>query len=156
RELNDQEQDVAARIFDYLVTPSGSKIAHTTGDLAAYTELPQPQLLGVLTRLAGEVRILRSVPPPPDQQRESAYEIYHDVLARAILVWRANHVRLRDRPPKEPQPARPQDPGTGAPAWIHEADGVFAAGGVKLLALAGGLQAFAEHPTKPVLRWVDV
>ena len=33
--------------------------------------------------------------------------------------------------------------------WIDEADGVFRGGGVKGLALAGALEGFAAHPTKP-------
>lgn len=40
--------------------------------------------------------------------------------------------------------------------WIPEADGVFRGGGVKGLGLAGALLGFAEHPTKPVTRWVNV
>src|SRR5712692_2630771 len=40
--------------------------------------------------------------------------------------------------------------------WIEEADGVFRGGGVKGLGLAGALLGFAEHPTKPVKRWVNV
>jgi NTE family protein len=40
--------------------------------------------------------------------------------------------------------------------WIDEADGVFRGGGVKGLGLAGALAGFAEHPTKPVKRWVNV
>jgi NTE family protein len=40
--------------------------------------------------------------------------------------------------------------------WIEEADGVFRGGGVKGIGLAGALCGFAEHPTKPVRRWVDV
>jgi NTE family protein len=40
--------------------------------------------------------------------------------------------------------------------WIDEADGVFRGGGVKGLGLAGALVGFAEHPTKPVRRWVNV
>jgi NTE family protein len=40
--------------------------------------------------------------------------------------------------------------------WIDEADGVFRGGGVKGLGLAGALLGFAEHPTKPIRRWVDV
>src|SRR5262249_39805651 len=42
------------------------------------------------------------------------------------------------------------------PEWIDEADGVFRGGGVKGLGLAGALLGFAEHPTKPVKRWVNV
>jgi NTE family protein len=40
--------------------------------------------------------------------------------------------------------------------WIDEADGVFRGGGVKGIALAGALCGFAEHPKKPVRRWVNV
>jgi NTE family protein len=40
--------------------------------------------------------------------------------------------------------------------WIDEADGVFRGGGVKGIALAGALAGFAEHPSKPVRRWVNV
>jgi len=40
--------------------------------------------------------------------------------------------------------------------WIDEADGVFRGGGVKGLGLAGALLGFAEHPEKPVNRWVNV
>jgi NTE family protein len=40
--------------------------------------------------------------------------------------------------------------------WIDEADGVFRGGGVKGLGLAGALLGFAEHPEKPVKRWVNV
>jgi NTE family protein len=40
--------------------------------------------------------------------------------------------------------------------WIEEADGVFRGGGVKGLGLAGALLGFAEHPEKPIKRWVNV
>ncbi|MDQ3905748.1 MAG: patatin-like phospholipase family protein [Actinomycetota bacterium] len=40
--------------------------------------------------------------------------------------------------------------------WVEEADGVFRGGGVKGIALAGALAGFAEHPEKPVKRWVNV
>lgn len=75
------ETDAAACIFHYLVTPGGSKIAHTAADLAAMTELPIDRIECVLRRLAADDRrILRFVDP--------SYEIYHDVLAGAILAWR--------------------------------------------------------------------
>ena len=81
------DQDVAARAFQYMVTPSGTKIAHRAGDLADLTEIPSERLDPVLTRLAGDPRILRHV-------GESAYEIYHDALAGPILAWRS---RWRER-----------------------------------------------------------
>jgi WD40 repeat protein len=91
------EQDVAARVFHYLVTPSGTKIAHTIPDLAGYSELPREQLLPVMEKLSGgDIRILRGVVPPPDQPNEPRYEIFHDVLAPAILDWRRRHVQKQE------------------------------------------------------------
>src|SRR5262249_55047303 len=77
-----RDQDIAARAFRYLVTPSGTKIAYRAGDLAELSEVPSEQLEPVLSRLAGKARILR---PAGD----GAYEIYHDALAGPILDWRA-------------------------------------------------------------------
>jgi NTE family protein len=45
---------------------------------------------------------------------------------------------------------------SAAEHWIEEADGVFRGGGVKGIALAGALEGFARHPTKPVTKWVNV
>lgn len=87
------DQDAAARVFHHLVTPSGTKIAHTVPDLSVYAGVPEPQLEKVLDRLSEpEIRILRSVAPPPSL-RESRYEIFHDVLAPAILDWRARYLQ---------------------------------------------------------------
>jgi WD40 repeat protein len=94
RALSPRQQDVAAGIFHHLVTPSGTKIAHTATDLADYAQLPQPEVVPVLEELSrGDVRILRPVPPPSGRADDGpAYEIFHDVLAPAILDWRARHV----------------------------------------------------------------
>jgi WD40 repeat protein len=94
RALPARQQDVAAEIFHHLVTPSGTKIAHTARDLAGLAELPEVEVTSVLGELsAGDVRILRPVPPPAGQPRaEPGYEILHDVLAPAVLDWRASHV----------------------------------------------------------------
>jgi WD40 repeat protein len=83
--LEPEERDIAASAFRYLVTRSRSKIAHSVTDLADWTEVPPEQLAGALERLSrGDARILRPV-------GEGSYEIYHDVLADAILAWRAAH-----------------------------------------------------------------
>ncbi|MCK4449134.1 MAG: ATP-binding protein, partial [Anaerolineae bacterium] len=56
------EQDAAARVFYHLVTPSGTKIAHTVADLARFAGLRRRQLTPVLAKLSdAEVRILRPV-----------------------------------------------------------------------------------------------
>ncbi|HEX4865074.1 MAG TPA: WD40 repeat domain-containing protein, partial [Acidimicrobiales bacterium] len=96
-DLSPEEQDAAGKIFRYLVTPSGSKIAHTRGDLAAYTELPETALDPVLDKLSRwQTRILRSVPSATGQLDVGRYEIFHDVLAPAILDWRVRHLQARE------------------------------------------------------------
>jgi WD40 repeat protein len=96
--LPTRQQDVAAGILHHLVTPSGTKIAHTAPDLAYYTQLPPVDVNSVLAELsAGDVRILRPVSPPSGQPDSvQAYEIFHDVLAPAVLDWRARHVAARE------------------------------------------------------------
>ncbi len=94
--LSPDDQDIASRAFRYLVTPSGTKIAHTLKDLAEYAEVPETKLSHVLEELGrGNVRILRPVAPPPGQAEGLRYEIFHDVLAPAILDWRARHAQAR-------------------------------------------------------------
>jgi WD40 repeat protein len=90
--LSPEERDVAARLFRYLVTPSGMKIAHTPADLASYVELPPDEVSRVLLLLVSpEVRILRSIAPPPEEPDLLRYEIFHDVLAASILDWRRRY-----------------------------------------------------------------
>lgn len=87
-QLDPSEQRVAARIFRYLVTPSGTKIAQTAEDLARYSELSPEEVTAVLGKLSGaEIRILRAVAPPPDLPGTVRYEIFHDVLAAPINAW---------------------------------------------------------------------
>jgi WD40 repeat protein len=87
--LPQEDRDIAAAAFRYLVTRSRSKIAHSVTDLADWTDVDQERLAGVLERLSGgDARILRPV-------GEGSYEIYHDVLADAILAWRAGHEAAR-------------------------------------------------------------
>jgi WD40 repeat protein len=83
--LTPAQQALAAQAFNHLVTPSGTKIAHGTGDLARWLGAPQAELEEVLGTLA-RARILRPVRTADSQP---AYEIFHDVLADAVLAWRA-------------------------------------------------------------------
>jgi WD40 repeat protein len=90
--LGPDERDLAARIFHYLVTPAGTKIAYTAADLAGYAELPEERVSGLMERLAqGDARVVRPVGPAPDGSTGMRYEVFHDVLAPAILDWRARH-----------------------------------------------------------------
>lgn len=77
--LTPAQKQLAARMFNHLVTPSGMKIAHGDADLAGYAAASQEEVAPVLDVL-GRERILRPV--------DSGHEIYHDVLADAVLAWR--------------------------------------------------------------------
>jgi WD40 repeat protein len=91
--LQPAEQDVAATMFDHLVTPSGSKIAHRPGDLAQYAAVRETDVMPVLDAL-GRERIVRAV---DGAGRGERYEIFHDVLADGVLAWRARRELERDR-----------------------------------------------------------
>jgi len=84
--LTEPQKDVAARLFNHLVTPSGTKIAHEVSDLAAFGDVSLDQVRPVLEWLA-ESRILRSL----EEGDTVRYEIFHDVLAHPVLAWRARH-----------------------------------------------------------------
>jgi WD40 repeat protein len=94
--LGPDERDVAARIFHYLVAPSGSKVAFTAADLAGWAELPEARIEPLLERLSlSDTRVVRPVGPAPDGSGGTRYEVFHDVLAPAVLEWRAKHVAAR-------------------------------------------------------------
>jgi WD40 repeat protein len=86
--LTPLQRDVAAGMFDHLVTPSGAKIAHGVTDLASFAHVEPAQIEPLLSSLAHE-RILR--PTGENGSAGDRYEIYHDVLAGAVLAWRAKH-----------------------------------------------------------------
>jgi hypothetical protein len=88
--LSADEQELAASVFRYLVTPSGTKIAHRVDDLAEYAGAQPAAVASVLGKLAaGSTRVVRPA-------GEDAYEIYHDVLAGAVLDWRARYLHDRE------------------------------------------------------------
>jgi hypothetical protein len=96
--LSEEERNAAAAIFQYLVTPSGTKIALGIDDLAQYAKRQPEELQPLLQRLSsGENRILIPVAPPPDQPSRESYQIFHDVLAAAVLEWRNRHVLAAEK-----------------------------------------------------------
>ena len=96
KSLSEDDQGILASVFDRLVTPSGTKIALSASDLAKYTNRPAEELTPVLDKLWGsEARILRSVEPSPAEPGVPRYEIFHDVLAPAVLEWRERYVHLK-------------------------------------------------------------
>ena len=86
--LTPAEKDLAVHMFDHLVTPSGTKIAHEAGDLAKYARTDESHVLPVLAKL-GDERILRSV--SGNGAGSSRYELFHDVLAEPVLAWQASY-----------------------------------------------------------------
>ena len=90
-DLSPRQKDAAAAMYNFLVTPSGSKIAHRTRDLAGYAEIEEHEAVDVLRQLAAE-RIVRA---SADNGTSTRYEIYHDVLADAVSAWRTRYSAQR-------------------------------------------------------------
>jgi WD40 repeat protein len=86
-DLSPRQKDAAAAMYNFLVTPSGSKIAHRTRDLAGYAEIEEQEAADVLRQLAAE-RIVRA---SSENGAGTRYEIYHDVLADAVAGWGARY-----------------------------------------------------------------
>ncbi len=91
--LPDDQRDAAAAAFRFLVTSTGRKIALSSEELSEFSEADATPLRPALEHLERE-RILRPV-PAPDPGGETRHEIFHDVLAPAILDWRRRHVEER-------------------------------------------------------------
>jgi hypothetical protein len=100
--LTEAERDAAADIFHYLVTPSGTKMALTASDLAAYSGRPVKETNALLQRLAGsDIRILRPVPPPPGRTGGTQFEISHDLLVASIQRWGRHYEEVRREQTRE-------------------------------------------------------
>ena len=85
-QLSEPDRNIAASIFRFLVTPSRTKIAQDIKALADWADIPEDQVESVLTLLSlQEMRVVRIVRVAGQPLR---YEIFHDVLARAIFDWR--------------------------------------------------------------------
>lgn len=96
--LTPSETEVAARIFNHLVTPSRTKIAHSVADLANYAGSTPDTIALLLQKLStGENRLLVPVAPSPDETSGVRYQILHDILAGPVLDWRARYVQSRQR-----------------------------------------------------------
>jgi WD40 repeat protein len=93
--LDEEERAVAARMFHQLVTPSGIRIVHSTGDLAGYAEVSVAVAEPILRKLEEE-RILRAIDAAPGETTPR-FEIRHDVLAGAVTEWDRQYEEARRR-----------------------------------------------------------
>ncbi|HJS19964.1 MAG TPA: ATP-binding protein [Anaerolineales bacterium] len=92
--LKPDQQEVAAYLLHYLVTPSGSKIALSTEALAHFSDISLSRVENVVDQLAASnVRILRPVTAGETDGKETWYEIFHDALAPAVLDWCVRYFR---------------------------------------------------------------
>jgi CHASE2 domain-containing sensor protein len=87
------QRDAAAAAFRYLVTSGGRKIALSSEELREFSDAGSAPLEPALEHLERE-RILRPI-PAPEPGGVARHEIYHDVLAPAILDWRRRQTERR-------------------------------------------------------------
>jgi hypothetical protein len=87
--LSDTDRQLSARMFQFLVTPHGAKIAHATADLVDFADGSEEEVKQLLEKMAA-ARILRRLFPP------ARYEIFrrrsrssHSRLAEAVHPVRA-------------------------------------------------------------------
>lgn len=93
-----EDQRLAYELLHLLVTPSGMKVRHTPSDLAEYAGADSGDVQRTLGELAdARHRVLRAVPPPPGVEDPLAYELFHDVLAGAVLDWRTEYQAAQRR-----------------------------------------------------------
>jgi WD40 repeat protein len=96
--LTETQRETAAAVFRYLVTPSQMKIAYNADDLADVARVEPSRVRELLERLAsGRERVLRPVPPPVGSDGPPRYEIFHDVMAPAVLDWRSCYIAGREQ-----------------------------------------------------------
>lgn len=81
--MSSRQRELCSRFFDRLVTPSEGKIAYRIEDLELEAGELSPEVKPTVDALA-EARILRRVDLPD----YAGVELYHDVLAPAVLEWR--------------------------------------------------------------------
>jgi CHASE2 domain-containing sensor protein len=87
------QRAAAAAAFRFLVTSSGRKIALSSEELCEFSDTPAAPLEPALEHLERE-RILRPI-PSSEPGGVARHELYHDVLAPAILDWRRRHIQER-------------------------------------------------------------
>jgi hypothetical protein len=85
RRLEKRQRQTAMQMFVHLVSPTGLRTPQSLDDLVLSSKLDREAAHQVLTILSSpDVRILRQI----ESHGTTRYEIFHDVLAPAVLRWR--------------------------------------------------------------------
>jgi len=104
-DLPDNESELAADVFHYLITPSRTKIAHDVPSLAEYTGRPEAEVAALLEKLSeGDTRIVRHVPPPRPGKTDPP-------ASRCFTTCWPNQFSIGDRD------GRPSDSSVNIAAW---------------------------------------
>ncbi len=90
-----EEKEVCAELFDRFVTPSGTKIACTKNDLRKWSGSLSNHLDSTLNTLT-KARILKLISTDKGPKDSDSYEIYHDVLALAVLSWKTKYAQDKE------------------------------------------------------------
>jgi hypothetical protein len=105
KDLTDVERGYCAAMFPHLVTPSGSKIAHTLPNLAKFAKV-EPAVLEPLLETLSKKRILSPSALVAGETEQTQYEIYHDSLGQAVLSWQTAYEAVRDRAARDKEKHR--------------------------------------------------
>lgn len=100
--LSPEQQRLAAKIFHYMVTPAGSKIAYSALELAGYARKEERNIdKEDLNTLSNKLKTFLNKLTEPDfrllrtvnlsQPEGTYYEIFHDMYAKPILAWQARY-----------------------------------------------------------------
>ena len=143
--LTSEQRDAAAAGFRFLVTSSGRKIALSAEELREFSDADASALEPALEHLERE-RILRPV-PSDDRDGVARHEIYHDVLAPAVLDWRRRHLQEHERAETEARLAEVRE----RTRRLETRNRRLAAAVIALVAVAAGLALYLWDP-EPVQR----
>jgi CHASE2 domain-containing sensor protein len=143
--LTSDQRDAAAAGFRFLVTSSGRKIALSSEELHEFSDADPAALEPALQHLERE-RILRPV-PSDDRDGVARHEIYHDVLAPAVLDWRRRHIDDQQRADTEARLAAARERTRRLETRNRRLTGAV----IALVAVAIGLALYLWNP-EPVQR----
>lgn len=96
--LNSEEQNLASRSFDFLVTKQGAKMAYELSQLADHMGVNEKKLEKTLQKLsAPETRILRE----SGSTGNHWFELYHDMYGTIVDEWKEDYHRRQRKKVKK-------------------------------------------------------